>query len=251
LPWKSRSKGKEKEERTPNGRESELSIPVGCLPAYKKSRSKQRRGVFASSWEFAEDPLLGESESKNGITIPKRSHKNDSLSRRMAMCFPAFLSSNADDPAGLPHSYSPPSINRGQSLHTDVDYSTSHDGPMHGYSLHSSSSEPNLDLAGEVCLDDTIAPDLEVITQTNSVLKMNVNHLVEEITLLDCEAWRSIRASELENCAWMKKDKHQLARNVMEMIDWFNRLALTVSTQVLGEETVSVRARVVSRFIQV
>ena len=97
--------------------------------------------------------------------------------------------------------------------------------------------------------------------------------VAEELCLMDSELLRKIEPAELQNGAWMKKDKvcymvrererdakfyprsslqkYSLAPNIMAMVSSFNQLALLIPSEILEEQTPHARAKVISSFIKV
>ena len=110
--------------------------------------------------------------------------------------------------------------------------------------------------------------------------------VAEELCLMDSELLRKIDTAELQNGAWMKKDKvcgggewegeswreggerererdnlilwfvphlqkYSLAPNIMAMVSSFNQLALLIPSEILEEQTPHARAKVISNFIKV
>ena len=98
--------------------------------------------------------------------------------------------------------------------------------------------------------------------------------VAEELCLMDSELLRKIEPAELQNGAWMKKDKvccmvrereremlsfisrsslqkYSLAPNIMAMVSSFNQLALLIPSEILQEQTPHARAKVISNFIKV
>lgn len=74
--------------------------------------------------------------------------------------------------------------------------------------------------------------------------------LVEEMTLIDKELLIRISWEELSVLGWMSPDKFVLAPNIMKMVQFFNRIAMLISTSVLIEETCYRRAKVIRKAIK-
>jgi len=74
--------------------------------------------------------------------------------------------------------------------------------------------------------------------------------LVDELTLIDKELLIRIPWEELDNCGWMSPDKFLLAPNIMKMVQFFNRMAMLVTTNILLEETTYRRAKIIRKAIK-
>ena len=75
--------------------------------------------------------------------------------------------------------------------------------------------------------------------------------LAKEMTLIDKEMLVGINHTELEDTAWTKKDKNIRSPNIMAMIEFFERIASLVATEILHQETPKDRAEVMCHFIAV
>ncbi|EDO35331.1 predicted protein [Nematostella vectensis] len=84
-----------------------------------------------------------------------------------------------------------------------------------------------------------------------SLIDIDATTFAKEITLIDKELFVRILWHELETCGWMTKDKYVRSPDVMEMVEFFNRIAMLVASEILAEETTQARARVVSKVIQI
>ncbi|XP_028415859.1 ras-specific guanine nucleotide-releasing factor RalGPS1-like [Dendronephthya gigantea] len=83
------------------------------------------------------------------------------------------------------------------------------------------------------------------------LLDMDPSYLAQELCLIDKELLLIIPWSELSVCGWMTKKKYQVSPNVMAMVEFFNRIALLVASQILCEDDVKRRVRVISKVIKV
>eukprot|EP00117_Sycon_ciliatum_P026498 scpid7044/ scgid21740/ Ras guanine nucleotide exchange factor Y; RasGEF domain-containing protein Y len=99
-----------------------------------------------------------------------------------------------------------------------------------------------------LCVEPAPAPILPLF---RDILQLDVRHIAEELTLIDSELLRQIRAEELENCAWMASDREVRAPNIMRMVEAFNRVALMTTTKVLTPKTAVERAGVIAFFVKV
>lgn len=87
--------------------------------------------------------------------------------------------------------------------------------------------------------------------QPKKLLDMNPLYLAQELTLIDKELLIRIPWNELSTCGWMTKDKYLRSPNVMSMVEFFNRIALVVASEILFEIDPIMRVRVISKVIQV
>lgn len=93
---------------------------------------------------------------------------------------------------------------------------------------------------------DEVLPDL-----SQRLVDIDALLFAREITLIDKELFIRIPWPELSNCGWMTKDKYKTSPNVMAMVEFFNRVALLAASQILSHDTVSGRARAISKVIQI
>ncbi|CAH1773267.1 unnamed protein product [Owenia fusiformis] len=75
--------------------------------------------------------------------------------------------------------------------------------------------------------------------------------LAQEMSLIDKEMFVHVEDVEFIDCAWTKKDKYTKSPNIMAMIDFFERVANLVCTEILSEETPQQRASVMAQWITV
>ncbi|XP_077968513.1 uncharacterized protein LOC120331408 isoform X1 [Styela clava] len=83
------------------------------------------------------------------------------------------------------------------------------------------------------------------------VLKVSPEDFASQLTLLDLAAFREIQPQELTGCGWIKKDKHEIAPNVVQMTQRFNNTSFYVVHEVLHAQTLKIRAEVVTHFIRI
>eukprot|EP00731_Ephydatia_muelleri_P006960 Em0003g1208a len=83
--------------------------------------------------------------------------------------------------------------------------------------------------------------------------------VAEQLTEIDSKLLGNIRPDEIEGEAWTKKQKYltptnlqnERSPNIMAMVQAFNRLALLIPTEILGETTPQGRANVISKYIKI
>ncbi|XP_077535823.1 ras-specific guanine nucleotide-releasing factor RalGPS1-like isoform X2 [Haemaphysalis longicornis] len=85
---------------------------------------------------------------------------------------------------------------------------------------------------------------------TVDVLKVDTDELANQLTLLDLQAFLKIRPQELAGCGWNRREKLQLAPNVVALTSRFNHVSLWVVRSVLCEQSVGRRAELLGHFVR-
>ncbi|XP_074660037.1 uncharacterized protein LOC141912625 isoform X2 [Tubulanus polymorphus] len=83
------------------------------------------------------------------------------------------------------------------------------------------------------------------------LLNLSPTIVAEELTMIDKRLFFNIPSSELVDCAWTKRDKYMKAPNIMNLIDFFERIANLVATCILLDETIAGRAKLINLFIAI
>lgn len=83
------------------------------------------------------------------------------------------------------------------------------------------------------------------------LLQTPSDHVAKQITILDMAIFRKIRTEELLDGAWTKKEKFDLAPNVVELTRRFNHLSFWVAREVLHAGSLDERALLIGYFIKV
>eukprot|EP00794_Sanderia_malayensis_P018180 gene18180-19994_t len=78
----------------------------------------------------------------------------------------------------------------------------------------------------------------------------NPQDVAEELALIDKELLMRITWQELSNCGWMSINKFVTSPNVMNMVEFFNRVAMMVASSILAEETAYIRAKIITKMIK-
>ncbi|XP_070572847.1 uncharacterized protein [Ptychodera flava] len=81
--------------------------------------------------------------------------------------------------------------------------------------------------------------------------EIDSDSLAKELTLIDRDLLIRVRDTELIDCKWTKKDKHYSAPNIMELIEFFERLVNLVATEILAHESLVKRTQTLAKFIDV
>lgn len=83
------------------------------------------------------------------------------------------------------------------------------------------------------------------------VLKVSPEDFASQLTLLDMAAFREIQPQELTRCGWIKKDKFETSRNVVQMTQRFNNTSFYVIDEILHARTLKIRAEILTHFIKI
>eukprot|EP00040_Diaphanoeca_grandis_P021301 m.113455 g.113455 ORF g.113455 m.113455 type:complete len:1196 (-) comp28272_c0_seq1:23-3610(-) len=83
------------------------------------------------------------------------------------------------------------------------------------------------------------------------VMTLHPIEIARQLTRIESETFRAIKASELAGQAWTKKDKATKAPQVLKMIHRFNQVSNWVSRTVLEMKNLEERAETVSIFIEI
>ena len=78
-----------------------------------------------------------------------------------------------------------------------------------------------------------------------------MKHLARQLTLMEFDLFKAIAQTELHHKAWSESRQKQDAPNVLAMIDHFNRISYWVGTEILMKESVTGRAELITKFINV
>lgn len=84
-----------------------------------------------------------------------------------------------------------------------------------------------------------------------SALRVSPDELAGQITLLDFPVFAAIQPDELTSCSWTKKNKHQIAPNVVAFTRRFNHTSFWTVQEILSGTTPKYRAEILSHFIKV
>ncbi|XP_037527567.1 ras-specific guanine nucleotide-releasing factor RalGPS1 isoform X4 [Rhipicephalus sanguineus] len=82
------------------------------------------------------------------------------------------------------------------------------------------------------------------------VLKLDTDELANQLTLLDLQVFLKVHPQELAGCGWNRREKVQLAPNVVALTGRFNHVSLWVVQSVLCERSVGRRAELLGYFVR-
>ncbi|KAL1421249.1 hypothetical protein MTO96_023226 [Rhipicephalus appendiculatus] len=85
---------------------------------------------------------------------------------------------------------------------------------------------------------------------TLDVLKLDTDELANQLTLLDLQVFLKVHPQELAGCGWNRREKVQLAPNVVALTGRFNHVSLWVVQSVLCERSVGRRAELLGYFVR-
>lgn len=77
------------------------------------------------------------------------------------------------------------------------------------------------------------------------------DELASQLTLLDIQLFKAIGPDELTSCSWNKKNKLEVAPNVVALTRRFNHVSFWVVQEVLRPDSAKVRAEILAHFIKV
>lgn len=93
--------------------------------------------------------------------------------------------------------------------------------------------------------------DVDVDASLGNVVRLVVDDLASQITLLDLDVFKRIPTEELSSCEWTKKDKAIKCPNICAFTRRFNNISFWVVQEILNGITPKDRAEIVSHFIKV
>ena len=79
----------------------------------------------------------------------------------------------------------------------------------------------------------------------------SADELASQLTLLDIQLFKAIGPDELTSCSWNKKNKLEVAPNVVALTRRFNHVSFWVVQEVLRPESAKARAEILAHFIKV
>ena len=82
-------------------------------------------------------------------------------------------------------------------------------------------------------------------------LAVPAEELASQLTLLDVPVFRAILPEELQSCAWNKKNKREVAPNIVAFTRRFNHVSFWTVSEILKHEDVKSRVDTLAHFIKV
>jgi son of sevenless len=101
--------------------------------------------------------------------------------------------------------------------------------------------------------DDYPKPLVPVDLPANhfSLIQCKPLEIARQLCLINFQTFKNITPREFLNQAWTKKNKHELAPNIMSMIDQFNRLTCWVQNEILSQNDLETRVDMLVKFLKV
>ena len=84
-----------------------------------------------------------------------------------------------------------------------------------------------------------------------SLLDYDPTEVARQLSLIESHLFQQISPKECLGQAWNKKNKEERAPNIVELTKRFNQVSNWVATEILREEKLAARAKVLKRFIKV
>ena len=99
--------------------------------------------------------------------------------------------------------------------------------------------------------NDILGMDKTVKERRYNFVKMNNYEIAKVITLMDFEFFQKIEKRECLSQSWKKKNKHELAPNILGLIDHFNKISKWVQATILLATNVKKRGRLIKKMIKI
>lgn len=84
-----------------------------------------------------------------------------------------------------------------------------------------------------------------------SPLDFRHDELASQLTIIDLEIFKNLKPEELMSCAWNKKNKHEVAPNIVKLTQRFNHVSFWAVEEILKPSLSRDRAEIVAHFIHV
>ena len=95
------------------------------------------------------------------------------------------------------------------------------------------------------------APPLTGLGECLSSVTFSPDDLAAQLTIMDQIVFRSIGPEELTSCSWNKKNKLEVAPNIVNLTRRFNHVSFWTVDEVLKGDTPKQRAEIMAHFIRV
>lgn len=89
------------------------------------------------------------------------------------------------------------------------------------------------------------------MSQVFEVMRVPPEDVAAQFTLIDHELFVKIDLEELISCGWIKKEKNQVAPNVVAYTRRFNHVSYWIIEEILNHDSSKSRAEVISYFVRV
>ena len=105
-----------------------------------------------------------------------------------------------------------------------------------------------------VIFSDTAQPPVvpnTVFSPKLSIWDIKEEELAKQLTFMDHNLYRNIGAHELLNCAWSKPKLKHRSKNLIQSIDFFNRLSNWFTCQIVNEESFRERKAKIAKLMNI
>lgn len=75
--------------------------------------------------------------------------------------------------------------------------------------------------------------------------------VARQVALIESEYYRNISTSEFLNQSWSKKNRNEIAPGIVSMIKRFNVVSTWVCTEVVKQEQLKKRTRMIKHFLKI
>jgi son of sevenless-like protein len=75
--------------------------------------------------------------------------------------------------------------------------------------------------------------------------------VAKQVALIESEYYRNINITEFLNLSWSKKNRNETAPGIVSMIKRFNTVSTWVCTEVVKQEQLKKRTRMIKHFLKI
>lgn len=100
-------------------------------------------------------------------------------------------------------------------------------------------------------LYENISKEIKRNTDKFDILEWNPYEIAKQLTLIEMQLFKQIQLKECFGLAWSKKNKEELAPNIVAITERFNKMSSWIEYCILREKDLKIRTSILSKFIQV